>query len=221
MRTQPSGRIEPRDPQQRTGDSTVIERIANASPRFKARMAGGFYLLNIVTGSLAAVFAGGTLAVYGDAANLLATASYVVVTLILYYIFEPVNRSISLLAAFFSLAGCTIGALNQFDLVSSPVSPLVFFGFYCLLSGYLIFRSTFLPKNLGVLMAIGGLGWMTFLWPTLSDYLFPYNLAPGIIGETALTLWLIVKGVNVQRWKEQATNDGKSRLPNSGVVING
>ena len=181
----------------------MMERIAKASPRFKARIAGGVYLLNIVTGSLAAIFAGGTLAVYGDAASLIATASYIVVTLILYGIFKPVNRSISLLAAFFSLVGCTIGALSQFDLVSSPVSPLVFFGLYCLLIGYLIFRSTFLPKILGVLMAIGGLGWMTFLWPPLSNYLSPHNLAPGIIGETALTLWLIVKGVNVQRWKEQ------------------
>jgi hypothetical protein len=72
---------------------------------------------------------------------------------------------------------------------------LVFFGFYCLLIGYLIFRSTFLPRALGVLMAFGGLGWLTFLVPPVSSALSPYSLAPGILGEGALTLWLLAFGV--------------------------
>jgi hypothetical protein len=90
-------------------------------------------------------------------------------------------------------------------------SSLVFFGFYCLLIGYLIFRSTFLPRILGVLMAIAGLGWLTFLSPPLADYLSPYILAPGVLGEGSLTLWLLVKGVNEQRWKEQASAAGEWR----------
>ena len=49
-----------------------------------------------------------------------------------------------------------------------------------------------------------GLGWLTFLSPPLANYLSPYNLAPGLLGEGSLTLWLLVIGVNVQRWKEQA-----------------
>jgi hypothetical protein len=81
---------------------------------------------------------------------------------------------------------------------------LVFFGVYCLLIGYLIFRSTFLPRILGVLMAFGGLGWLTFLSPPLANYLSPYNLAPGMFGEGALTLWLLVVGVNVPKWQAQA-----------------
>jgi hypothetical protein len=89
-------------------------------------------------------------------------------------------------------------------LVPSRINNLVFFGFYCLLIGYLIFKSTFLPRILGVLMAFGGLGWLTFLSPPLADYLSPYTLAPGILGEGALALWLLVIGVNVQRWKERA-----------------
>jgi len=182
----------------------MMERIAEASPRFKARIAGVFYLLNILTGALA-LFVSGRL---GLAAILIATACYIAVTLLFYDIFKPVNRSLSLLAAFFSLVGCAIGALTPFHLAPSHINPLVFFGFYCLLIGYLIFKSAFLPRILGVLMAIGGLGWLTFLSPPLANHLSPYNLAPGILGEGALTLWLLVKGVNVQRWKSRPAQQG-------------
>ena len=75
----------------------------------------------------------------------------------------------------------------------------VFFGFYCLLIGYLIFRSSFLPRTLGVLMALAGLGWLTFIAPTLAHALDPYIRMPGVIGEFSLTVWLLVKGVNIQR----------------------
>jgi hypothetical protein len=187
----------------------MMERIAQVSPRFKARIAGVFYLLNILTGAFALVFVGRGLIVYGDAANLIAASSYIIVTLLFYDIFKPVNRSLSLLAVFFSLVGCGIGALGPFHLAPSHINNLIFFGFYCLLIGYLIFRSTFLPRILGVLMAIGGLGWLTFLSPPLANYLSPYNLAPGILGEGALTLWLLVVGVNVQRWMEQAGAAGR------------
>jgi hypothetical protein len=79
----------------------------------------------------------------------------------------------------------------------------VFFGFYCLLIGYLIFRSSFLPRILGAGMALAGSGWLIFLSPALAKHVSPYNPAAG--GEVALTLWLIVAGVNAQRWKEQAS----------------
>jgi Domain of unknown function (DUF4386) len=178
----------------------MMERIVEASPPFKARIAGVFYLLTFLTGGFA-LFIGGR---YGSAAGLIAGACYIAVTLLFYYIFKPVNRSLSLLAAFISFVGCAIGPLSRFHLVPFHINSLVFFGFYCLLIGYLIFRSTFLPRILGVLMAFGGLGWLTFLSPPLANYLSPYNLAPGILGEGALTLWLLVIGVNAQRWKEQA-----------------
>jgi hypothetical protein len=124
------------------------------------------------------------------------------VTILFYEMFKPVNKGLSLVAGFFSLVGCAVGALNLFHLALP--SPLIFFGFYCLLIGFLIFRSTFLPRILGVLMAIGGLGWLTFLSPSLAHSLSPFNLVPGILGEGALTVWLLVMSVNVQRWKEQA-----------------
>jgi hypothetical protein len=82
---------------------------------------------------------------------------------------------------------------------------LVFFGLQCLLIGYLILRSTFLLRILGALMVFAGLGWLTFLSPPLAKSLSPYNMLPGGLGELSLTLWLLVLGVNVQRWKEQAS----------------
>jgi Domain of unknown function (DUF4386) len=183
-----------------------MERIAKASPRRWARIAGVFYLLTFVTGALSAAFVGGSLATYGDATNLIASGCYAVVTVLFYYLFKPVSRTLSLLAALFGLVGCALGVLGVFHLSPVPINGLVFFGFYCLLIGYLIFRSTFLPRILGVLMMFAGLGWLTFLSPPLASHLSPYNLIPGLIGEGSLTLWLLVFGVNVPRWTDRATS---------------
>jgi hypothetical protein len=86
---------------------------------------------------------------------------------------------------------------------------LVFFGFYCLSFGYLIFRSAFFPRIIGVLLVIQGLLYLTnsfanFLAPGIAARLFPYLAASGV-AEISLCLWLLVIGVNEQRWKEQAS----------------
>jgi hypothetical protein len=127
----------------------------------------------------------------------------VIVTLLVYDIFKPVNRGLSLLAAFFSFVGLSFEALRLQP--QGLNMAMVFTGFYCLLIGYLIFRSTFLPRILGVLMAFAGLGWLTYLSNPLVNYLSPYNLACGLLGEASGFLWLLVMGVNAQRWKEQAS----------------
>ena len=86
---------------------------------------------------------------------------------------------------------------------------LIFFGFECLIDGYLIFKSGFLPKTLGVLILIAGLCYLLnsfalLLSPALADALFPAVLLPPFIGESALCLWLIFRGVNLVKWNMQA-----------------
>jgi hypothetical protein len=87
---------------------------------------------------------------------------------------------------------------------------LVFFGLWCVLTGYLIFRSTFLPRILGVLLAIDGLGWMTYMSPPLGHYLFPAIAVASGLAEIPLQLWLLIFGVNNERWKAQAEGMGRS-----------
>jgi hypothetical protein len=85
---------------------------------------------------------------------------------------------------------------------------LVFFGFTCLVTGYLIFRSGYFPKTLGVLQSIAGICYLTnsfalFLAPALAAKMFPTVLLPAFIGELFTCLWLIVKGVNLSKWDQQ------------------
>jgi hypothetical protein len=92
------------------------------------------------------------------------------------------------------LAGCAVGALRARGLTPSYLSPLALFGVYCLLIGALIVRSGFVPRTLGLLMALGGLGWLTFVSPAFGNSLAPYSLLPGILGEGSLTPWLLIVG---------------------------
>ena len=90
---------------------------------------------------------------------------------------------------------------------------LVFFGFDCLTMACLIIHSKFLPRLIGMLLAIEGLGYLInsfslFLAPKLQARIFPYFTATAI-AEIALCLWLIVMGVDVQRWHEQADAAGR------------
>jgi len=85
---------------------------------------------------------------------------------------------------------------------------LIFFGCVCLVQGYLIFKSGFLPKTIGVLMALAGLSYLTnsitlLLAPAYAEMVVPV-LALALLGELALALWLIVKGVNIPKWHAKA-----------------
>jgi len=174
------------------------------SPRVRARITGIVYLLYFVTAVSDEVFIGRHRVVIFDVVDLIAYAFYIAVTVRFYYMFRPVNSSLSLLAAFFSVVGCANDVLTLFYIAPYKISSLAFFGPYCLLLGYLIFRSTFLPRILGVLMALAGVGWIIFLSP-LANHLSTYLKILGFLAEASLMLWLIVNGLNAQKWNELAT----------------
>ena len=170
----------------------------------------------------------------GFAGAVIGVAASLVVTALFYRLYEPVNRTLSLCAAFFGFAGCVIQGialifhlmpllvladqpyLSAFTLDQRQALALVllvsyshayeiglvFFGFYLLQLAYLTFRSTFLPRWLGVLVALGA-GWLVFLYPPLARVTSRYT-ALASIGEILLVLWLAVKGVDEERWHEQA-----------------
>jgi hypothetical protein len=157
-----------------------------------------------LTAILAAVLTSRGLVVYGDTANLISLLLYAGVTLLFYDLFRPVNKYVSLLAAICSFAGCVTTAFVIFNLDSANISPLAFFGPYCALIGYLILRSTFVPRMLGVLMVLAGLGWVASLVPALaSDLATPVKVV-GFFAEAGLMVWLLVIGVDVERWRGQA-----------------
>jgi hypothetical protein len=88
----------------------------------------------------------------------------------------------------------------------------IFFGAWLFPLGYLVYKSGFLPKILGIIMMIHFVGWLTtflqfFLFPGLGAITYvTYPL--GFISEFGLTLWLLIKGVNVDQWKKRALEAG-------------
>jgi len=86
---------------------------------------------------------------------------------------------------------------------------LLVLGFCFLVHGYLIFRSGFLPRILGRLMQLAGLSYLVnsfalVLVPAVVSRLFPLILLPAFVGELSLSLWLLVKGVDVVKWRALA-----------------
>ena len=231
------------------------------APRSIARIAGLFYLLTggtafdfFTRGKLSDTHHPGTLvshilqheSLYRSAvvSDLFGVACYLVVVTLLYWLFKPVSKSVSLLAAFCGLIGCAIQAASCcFDLAAlrsvAAISnsgganagqtnavvdllfslhaqafniAILFFGLYCVLIGVLALRSLFLPRILGALMAIAGLAYVVnnvavfLMLPGASNLSF-YATTVGGLGELSLLLWLLLFGVNTQRWIEQARAD--------------
>ncbi len=245
--------------------SEMTARFREESPVRQARIAGACWLLCIVAG-LAGFIAASPLIVANDAAataanilaneslyrlgfafDLISGASYLVTTVFLYFVLKPAGRSLSMLAAFFGLAGVAIGGiswvlrlallvllrgdqyLNAFTASQLQATSMialklqltvfsigmVFFGVQCISIGYLVARSTFLPRVLGILLGIGGTSYViasfaSFLIPSFGPHLIQFVLPVALIGEGSLTVWLLVKGVNLQRWKDQAIAAEKS-----------
>jgi hypothetical protein len=105
-------------------------------------------------------------------------------------------------------------AYIPFDLqaIAYDIQQVLYAG-YLLAAGYLIVRSTFLPRALGMLLAIGALCYLTysfatFVAPEFAGHLVPFIQVPSGVAELSLCLWLLVRGVNVERWRERATGKG-------------
>jgi hypothetical protein len=228
---------------------------AEPSPLFDARVAGALWLIVILV-SIGALLGGASLDMHGDpetlAANVLASASkirltfllfflgkicYLGVTVLLYQLLKPVNKSVALFGAFCGLAGLLRGGGGHFNVLTAlslleesrrAIEPVasqladsaklllatvpgfsgedVYFGFQILSVGYLIARSRFIPRPIGVLLMLGGVSFLitsvaTFVSPAVGDRLAPVLLPIVLLGEGSLALWLLLKGVDVEQWR--------------------
>ena len=231
-----------------------MQPVVEGSPSPTARTIAVVYLLYLLTSIFGALLMKGVVVptdAVATAQNLLAheslyrsgwevglvaNALYIAVTALFYGLLAPVNRSLAVMMAFFSLVGCTVqifssllqlapltilgdnqlagaftvaqlrtAALLAFKLYPLPFYiSLVLFALFDSLLGYLIYKSTFLPRFIGVWFMIGGVVGLTFLWPPLATELRYVIIPVGGLAEVVLMLWLIVKGVDVSRWREKA-----------------
>jgi hypothetical protein len=236
------------------------ETSTEPSPLFTARMAGALWLTVILV-SIVAVIGGISLDLHGDpgtlAANALASASkirlafvifffgkicYLGVTVLLYELLKPVNKSVALFGAFCGLAGLLSGGFGHINLLTAlslleesrraaePIASQlaasakillgttprfsgedVWFGFQILSVGYLIVRSYFIPRAIGVLLLLGGscflvTSFTNFVSPALGDRLAPVLLPIVLLGEASLALLLLLKGVDVEQWRSTAAH---------------
>jgi hypothetical protein len=236
--------------------ATAKERIAETSPRFLARMAGAFQLLEAITAACGQVVVLGRLVVsgnpaataaiitghqqlfwFGFALSLLGVVLHVGCAFLFYELLKPVNGRLSFFAMLVLLMATAVQALmaalylgpslvldtgksmsafstEQLQALAYTFlrlngfafnTHLFLFGLWCFLVAMLIYRSIFLPRILGVLLAISGVGWMMYLVPPLAKRLFmPYIATASALGEIPLEFWLLVMAVNAQRWKDQA-----------------
>jgi len=100
---------------------------------------------------------------------------------------------------------------------------LMFFGAECIVVGYLIVRSSYLPTVLGVMMAVAGVSYLTnsfalVLSPTLASRLFPVILLPPFVAELSMALWLLMKGVDVAKWNARVESSANLSVRTTSMV---
>jgi hypothetical protein len=162
--------------------------------------------------------------------HVIVVATNVPLTIIFYELFKYLSRRLALLVVFFAFVATAIEAsglasqfapllrsanpdLAYFEIALSPLTydvSTVFFGFYGIALGYLVYRSTFLPRIIGIFLLIGQTSYLFYgladmLAPGFAAHLFPWIQLPSLLGEGSLTLWLLIAGVNAERWAEIAT----------------
>jgi hypothetical protein len=94
----------------------------------------------------------------------------------------------------------------------------VFYGLDELAGGFLIFRSGFLPRVLGVLLGISGLcyltnGFLSFLAPSLDARWYSYLSFACLPGEALSSLWMATVGLNVAKWRAWRTPEQRAGVP--------
>jgi uncharacterized protein DUF4386 len=207
-------------------------QTVNRSVQSLARTAGALYLVNILAGAFAigyvssvapTIQANEALFRAGIAAHLIVTLTNPPLTLIFYELFKVVNRRLAILAAFFSLVATGIEGASLFVQVAHPVVPAydvyaAFFGFDLMTTGYLVYRSNFLPRAIGVLLVVDGVSYLVYsfldiLAPGFAGHLVPWVQLPILAAEGSLTVWLLVAGVNAARWTERARMSSTSVAP--------
>ena len=237
-----------------------VENRTSASPQKYARFAGALYLLIFFVGPFAFFMGRVGVVIPGDPAatveNLIASQSLfrlgivaetvivlveIVVSAILYVLFRPVSKPLSLASALARFAQSILQAVNLFTAapallllggagyltVFSPdqLNALVLlfadanafmiiiwgliFGFHLLLLGYLVFRSGFMPKILGILLMIGAVGYLAqsyghILAPQFDEILSTVVIVLSIPGELLFTVYLLWKGLNAEQWEKRA-----------------
>jgi hypothetical protein len=153
--------------------------------------------------------------------------------LLLYELLKPVNRTVARVAVVFGVTGCGIkifarlfyyapllflaspammadGSAQSLSMAMLKLNDqgaamaLLIFGFGTLLEGWLLLHATFVPRFIGVLAVLGGLCWLTFLWPPLGMQLFMVSALIGLVGSVVTIGWFLIRGVDDERWREQA-----------------
>jgi len=136
----------------------------------------------------------------------LADVLYATTTILLYRLFRRAQPLLAPVATLCSLAGCITDTLHLLnwgrDSGFASVSPLVFFGPFCVLLGALILRSRFLPQWLGWPLVVAGVGWLAYLNPLVAQHASIVIFPVGFLAEFVFMLWLLVRGVDEARWRE-------------------
>jgi hypothetical protein len=177
-----------------------VTQATIAPPQSYARATGAFYFLYFVAAIMGTVLLSKGVAAYTGAVCF-ADVLYAVVTLFLYRLFRRVNTLMAVVATLFSLVGCTVDVLVQVGRGPAHVSPLLFFGPFCVLLGVLIVRSCLVPRVLGWLTALAGAAWLAYLIPVVALHAKAFIFPLGFLAEFALMLWLLLKGVDEERWR--------------------
>ncbi|HLY39779.1 MAG TPA: DUF4386 family protein [Terracidiphilus sp.] len=177
--------------------------MITASLHRTARTAGAFYLLAVLSALAGEFILHGRVAI---GLGLVAVACYIVVTFLFFAIFKVISRNLTMAAIAANLAGLALEALRW-----NPGGidiAMVFHGLYCILIGYLMAKSGFLPRILGGLMIGAGLIWLLYLDSPLVNAISPWNTIVGLIGEGLPCLWFLGFGLRAPHRGELASAGG-------------